>query len=85
MWFEIAVGLVLAVALLTIQYKISQTYHADWTTTRDLANTAQQDVRDIRRDLVSQQEVQRRLDVLEQKIDALKAPKARPASAQGQR
>jgi len=84
-WFEIAVGLVLAVALLTIQYKISQTYHADWTTTRDLANTAQQDVRDIRRDLVSQQEVQRRLDVLEQKIDALKAPKARPASAQGQR
>ena len=78
MWFEIAVGVSLAVILLTIQYKISQTYHADWTTTRDLAKTAQQDVRDIRRDLVSQQEVQRRLDVLEQKIDALKPPKATP-------
>jgi hypothetical protein len=78
MWFEIAVGVSLAVVLMTIQYKISQTYHADWTTTRDLAKTAQQDVRDIRRDLVSQQEVQRRVDVLEQKIDALKPQKAPP-------
>ncbi len=74
-WFEIAVGLVLAVALLTIQYKVSERYRSNWTTTRDTALAAQRDVRDLRQDLANHQEIQRRLDSLEQRIDALKPPK----------
>jgi deoxycytidine triphosphate deaminase len=74
-WFEIALGILLAVALLTIQYKVSERYRSDWTTTRDTALAAQRDVRDLQQDLANRQEVQRRLDSLEQRIDALKSPK----------
>ena len=74
-WFEITVGLVLGVSLLTIQYKVSGKYRSDWVKTRDTALAAQQDVRDLRQDLGGHQEIQRRLDILEQRIDALKSPK----------
>ena len=63
------------VALLTIQYKVSEKYRADWATTRDAALAAQRDVRDLRQDLGSDKEIERRLDALEQRIDALKSPK----------
>jgi uncharacterized protein YceH (UPF0502 family)/dUTPase len=74
-WFEIAVGLALAAALLTIQYKVSERYHSDWTTTRDAASAAQRDVSDLRQDLAKNQEIQRRLDSLEERVAALKPPK----------
>lgn len=74
-WFEITVGLVLGIALLTIQYKISEKYRSDWVTTRDAALAAQREVRDLRQDLGSQREIQRRLDSLDQRIEALKSSK----------
>ncbi len=74
-WFEIGVGLILATALLAVQYKISQGYRSEWATTRDTALAAQRDVRDLRQEIGNNQEIQRRLDSLEQRIDALKIQK----------
>jgi len=75
MWFEITVGIILAAFLLTIQYKISRYYREDWATTQKVAIRAEQDVGDMKRDLASQREIQRRLDSLEQRVDNIQSPK----------
>jgi dCTP deaminase len=74
-WFEMTIGLILGVILLGIQYKISQKYQNDFAATRDAVISAQRDVRDIRQDQANQKEVQRRIDSLQQQIDALKSQK----------
>ena len=77
MWFEITAGLVLAVSLLTIQYKITARNQSDWAATREAALSAQAQVRDMRHDAQSQQEIERRLDAIDQRIDALRPPNHR--------
>ncbi len=72
-WFEISIGTILGLALLGIQYKISQHYQNDLATIRDSAFSAQRDVHDIRQDQANRKELQLRLDGLQQQIDALKS------------
>jgi len=74
-WFEMTIGLILGVTLLGIQYKLSQKYQNEFAATRDAVISAQRDVRDIRQDQANQKEVQRRVDSLQQQIDALKSQK----------
>jgi hypothetical protein len=70
------IGLFLAAILFGIQYKISERYRTDLTATHDLATVAQRDVQDLKRDFANNQELQRRLDSLERRIDALNSPNA---------
>jgi len=72
-WFEISTGLILGLALLGIQYEISQHYQTDLAKIRDSALSAQQQVSDVRQDQANQKELQLRLDSLQQQIDALKS------------
>lgn len=71
-WVEVGIGTLLALVLLTIQYKLVRSNNADWVSTKQAANDAKQAALEIKNHDSETKALQERLNALQEEIDRIR-------------